>query len=175
MVRIEAGALHQKIEPVDLSEAVASALDDLRSALQGHPTRIEIAPDLPFVMVDPQLFHHCLINLIENATKYGAPTGPVTVRAVYDRTQLSLCVEDEGPGIPEGQERRIFETFIRIEGSDRKGGTGLGLAIVKGFAEAMGLELAASNRDDGKGFLANELRCNHTGSGRRTGNQAVAA
>jgi two-component system, OmpR family, sensor histidine kinase KdpD len=151
MVRIEAGALHQKIEPVDLSEAVASALDDLGPALQGHPTKIDIAPDLPLVMVDPQLFHHCLINLIENATKYGAPTGPVTMRAVHVRTQLSLCIEDEGPGIPEGQERRIFETFTRIEGSDRKGGTGLGLAIVKGFAEAMGLELTASNRDDGKG------------------------
>ena len=151
MVRIEAGALHQKIEPVDLAEAVASALDDLGPALQGHPTRIEIAPDLPLVLVDPQLFHHCLINLIENATKYGAPTGPVIVRAEHDRTHLSLCVEDEGPGIPEGQERRIFETFARIEGSDRKGGTGLGLAIVKGFAEAMGLELTASNRGDGKG------------------------
>ncbi len=151
MVRIEAGALHQKIEPVDLAEAVASALDDLRPALQGHATLIDIAPDLPLVMVDPQLFHHCLINLIENATKYGTPTGLVTVRAVHDRTRLSLCVEDEGPGIPEGQERRIFETFARIEGSDRKGGTGLGLAIVKGFGEAMGLELTASNRDDGKG------------------------
>ncbi|WP_310533464.1 sensor histidine kinase KdpD [Novosphingobium sp.] len=151
MVRIEAGALHQKIEPVDLSEAVASALDDLGPALQGHQAIVEMPSDLPLVMVDPQLFHHCLINLIENATKYGAPDGPITVRAYLDRTQLSLCIEDEGPGIPQGQERRIFETFARIEGSDRKGGTGLGLAIVKGFAEAMGLELSASNRDDGKG------------------------
>lgn len=151
MVRIEAGALHQKIEPVDLSEAVASALDDLRPALQQHPVTVDIAPDLPFVLVDPQLFHHCLINLIENATKYGAPTGRVTLRARRDRAQITFCVEDEGPGIPEGQERRIFETFTRIEGSDRKGGTGLGLAIVKGFAEAMNLELTASNRSDGQG------------------------
>ncbi|HEY0270436.1 MAG TPA: ATP-binding protein, partial [Sphingomonas sp.] len=60
---------------------------------------------------------------------------------------VRLAVMDEGDGIPAGQERAIFETFRRIEGSDRaKGGTGLGLAIVKGFAEAMGLRVDAANR-----------------------------
>ncbi len=151
MVRIEAGSLHQSIEPVDLSEAVASALHDLGPVLVDHLTRIDIPPDLPFVLVDPQLFHHCLINLIENAAKYGQSGTSVTVAAHRDADGLALSVEDEGPGIPEGQERRIFETFTRIEGSDRKGGTGLGLAIVKGFAEAMGLEVRAANRADGKG------------------------
>lgn len=151
MVRIEAGALHQKIEPVDLSEAVSSALHDLGAALQDHPTRIMISPDLPFVLVDPQLFHHCLINLIENAAKYGAPGSPVTVRADLHHAGLTLFIEDEGLGIPSGEELRIFETFARIEGSDRKGGTGLGLAIVKGFAEAMGLKVGAGNRESGTG------------------------
>lgn len=151
MVRIEAGSLHQSIEPVDLSEAVASALHDLGAALRDSPVRIEIPTDLPFVLVDPQLFHHCLINLIENAAKYGRPGAAVTIAARRDPGGLALSVEDEGPGIPEGQEQRIFETFTRIEGSDRKGGTGLGLAIVKGFAEAMGLEVRAANRMDGKG------------------------
>ena len=47
----------------------------------------------------------------------------------------------------------MFETFTRLEGSDRKGGTGLGLAIVKGFAEAMGLTVAAANRGDPRGRL----------------------
>jgi hypothetical protein len=55
---------------------------------------------------------------------------------------MTLSVMDEGPGLPPGEEARIFETFTRIEGSDRKGGTGLGLAIVKGFAEAMGLSVS---------------------------------
>jgi two-component system sensor histidine kinase KdpD len=151
MVRIEAGALHRKIEPVDLAEAVASALHDLGTALHGRPVNVEIAADLPFVLVDPQLFHHCLINLIENAAKYGDPGTGITVRAHRDPQGLTLFVEDEGPGIPAGQAQRIFETFARIEGSDRKGGTGLGLAIVKGFAEAMGLGVSASDRADGRG------------------------
>jgi two-component system, OmpR family, sensor histidine kinase KdpD len=151
MVRIEAGALHQSIEPVDLAEAVASAVHDLRRALGGHSIQLQVSPDLPFVSVDPQLFHHCLINLIENAAKYGDAGSAITVAARRQAGGMTLSVLDEGPGLPAGDEARIFETFARIEGSDRKGGTGLGLAIVKGFAEAMGLTVTASNRSDRAG------------------------
>lgn len=151
MVRIEAGSLRQTIEPVDLAEAVASAVHDIRGALEGHQVRLNVSPDLPFVLVDPQLFHHCLINLLENAAKYGNACAPIAVTAKRDRNGMTLEIADEGPGIPVGEENRIFETFARIEGSDRKGGTGLGLAIVKGFAEAMGLSIAASNRPDRHG------------------------
>jgi two-component system sensor histidine kinase KdpD len=151
MVRIEAGALRQSVEPVDLADAVASAVHDLRRTLEGHAIQLDISPELPFVRVDPQLFHHCLINLLENAAKYGDAGSPITVSALRQPDALTLSILDEGPGLPAGQEERIFETFIRIEGSDRKGGTGLGLAIVKGFAEAMGLTVSASNRSDRPG------------------------
>ncbi|WEK47845.1 MAG: sensor histidine kinase KdpD [Candidatus Andeanibacterium colombiense] len=151
MVRIEAGALSQSIEPVDLVDAVAAAVHDLRRTLRDQHIDLDVAADLPFVSVDPQLFHHCLINLIENAVKYGGPGTPITITARREATALTLSVLDEGPGLPMGEEQRIFETFTRIEGSDRTGGTGLGLAIVKGFAEAMGITVEASNRGDRQG------------------------
>jgi two-component system sensor histidine kinase KdpD len=151
MVRIETGALHQSIEPVDLAEAVAAAAHDLRRVLRHHSVKLDVPPDLPFVSVDPQLFHHCLINLIENAAKYGSSEAPITVTAHRNSQEVVLSVLDEGPGLPPGEEERIFETFTRIEGSDRKGGTGLGLAIVKGFAEAMGIGVRAMNRHDRSG------------------------
>jgi len=149
MARIEAGALTRSSEPVDLADAIASAVHDLRTRLTDNPIRMDVSPDLPFVRVDPQLFHHCLINLIDNAAKYGDPGTPITLAARRDPGQLTLMVLDEGPGLPPGEEDRIFETFARIEGSDRKGGTGLGLAIVHGFCSAMGLTVSASNRTDG--------------------------
>lgn len=151
MVRIEAGALRLSIEPVDMAEAVTSAVHDLRRVLGACPIRLAVPPDLPFLLVDPQLFHHCLINLLDNAAKYSPPGSPITVSARRVATGLDLSVLDEGPGLPLGEEARIFETFARIEGSDRKGGTGLGLAIVKGFAEAMGLRVDARNRSDASG------------------------
>ncbi len=151
MVRIEAGSLDHSIEPVDIAEAVASAVHDLRRALAGRPIALDVAPELPFVLADPQLFHHCLINLIENAAKYGDAGSTITVAARRLREGISLDVRDEGPGLPPGEEARIFGTFARIEGSDRSGGSGLGLAIVKGFAEAMGVAVSAANRTDRAG------------------------
>ena len=151
MARIEAGALQQSIEPVDIAEAVASAVHDMRAVLAGRPIHMDVAPELPFVLVDPQLFHHCLINLLENAAKYGDPGTPIEIAARRGWQGLDLHVSDEGPGLPPGEAPRIFDTFTRIEGSDRKGGTGLGLAIVRGFAEAMGLRVEAHNRGDKPG------------------------
>ncbi len=153
MVRIETGGLERVAEPVDLNEAVTAAIDDLRRVLGGHAIVVDVARDLPLVMADPVLLHHCLINLVDNAAKHGRDDGTVTVRARAAGEGLALAVIDEGPGIRSGEEQRVFGMFTRLEGSDRRGGTGLGLAIVKGFAQAMGMEVAAANRtpgDDGR-------------------------
>ena len=60
---------------------------------------------------------------------------------------------DQGVGIPESDQDRIFERFYRVDParSRETGGTGLGLAIVKGFAEAFGAQVSAANRTDGRG------------------------
>ena len=151
MARIEAGSLQQSIEPVDLAEAVESALLDMRRTLAGQLVEVTVPADLPFVLVDPQLFHHCLINLIDNAAKHSGHSGGIEITAHRAGSAIELAVADQGPGIPAGDEKRIFDTFVRLEVSDRTGGTGLGLAIVKGFADAMGLAVAATNRGDRQG------------------------
>jgi two-component system sensor histidine kinase KdpD len=151
MVRVEAGGLQLNLEPVDLAEAVAAAAEQLRRELKGHPIRLDVPADLPLVRVDPQLLHQCLVNLLENAAKYSGAKTAISIAANRSRDGVSLSVIDEGPGLPPGEEARVFETFVRVEGSDRKGGTGLGLAIVKGFVEAMGLKVSARNNEDGGG------------------------
>ncbi|WP_443971399.1 DUF4118 domain-containing protein [Sphingobium sp. CR28] len=152
MVRVEAGALPMKAEATDLFDAVAGAVQDTRTSLTGHEVRVEIAPDIPLVKVDPVLLHHCLINLLDNAGRYADPETPIIIQGRRTHDAILLSVLDQGPGIPSGSENRVFETFTRLEGSDRaKHGTGLGLAIVKGFSEAMGLSVEASNHDDPHG------------------------
>jgi two-component system sensor histidine kinase KdpD len=146
MVRVEAGALSLRVEATDLTDAVGAAVHDTRRSLAGHPIVLDIPPDMPLIRVDARLFHHCLINLLDNAGRYANPETPVKIEGIRTPSGIDLSVIDEGPGIPAGKEERIFDTFTRIEGSDRsKGGTGLGLAIVKGFAEAMGLGVFATN------------------------------
>ncbi len=152
MARVEAGALPMKIEPTDLFDAVGGAVQDTRQSLTGHEVKISIPPDIPLVRVDPVLLHHCLINLLDNAGRYGEPDTPVTISGERVADAILLSVIDQGPGIPSGAETKVFDTFTRLEGSDRaKHGTGLGLAIVKGFAEAMGLSVDASNNVEPRG------------------------
>lgn len=153
MARVEAGALPMKVEATDLFDAVAGAVHDTRASLHGRPVEVDIVPDIPLVRLDPVLLHHCLINLLDNAGRYGDPGTPIVIRCRRLPDALALSVIDHGPGIPPGQEKRVFETFTRLEGSDRvRHGTGLGLAIVKGFAEAMGLTVEAANTDDPSSF-----------------------
>ncbi len=152
MARVEAGVMRLRVEPTDLTDAIASAVHDTRRMLEGHDIRLTVSPSLPLVLVDAQLFHHCLINLLDNAGRYADPGTPIAFVAERTMDEMILSILDEGPGLPPGRERDVFETFMRIEGSDRaKGGTGLGLAIVKGFAEAMGLSVEAANRGEPRG------------------------
>lgn len=152
MARVEAGAIKLAVEPIDLSDAVTGAAHDVRPALQGHRIRLDVPPDLPFVNADPRLLHHCLLNLLDNAGRYGEAGTDIVIQGTHRFGSLCLSVLDEGPGLPPGREGEVFETFRRFEGSDRvAGGTGLGLAIVKAFAEAMGIGVEAANRDDRRG------------------------
>jgi two-component system sensor histidine kinase KdpD len=149
MVRVEAGAIRLNIEPLDLEDAVRTAARDVAPSLVDRVLRLDMPGDLPLVQADPQLLHHCLINLLDNAGRHSPPGSLVLVEVTEDDGGLSLSIVDEGKGIPKGQELAVFEVFRRLEGSDRSGGTGLGLAIVRGFAEAMGIEAIA--RSAGKG------------------------
>lgn len=150
MARIEAGAVKLKTEPVDLIDVVSAALKDLRGGLSNREVSVDLPDDLPLVRADPQLLHHCLINLIDNAARHSAGEGNIHIAGTASRGEVRVTVEDEGPGLPQDQERSL-DAFARIEGSDRKGGAGLGLAIVKAFAEAMGAKVTASNRRNERG------------------------
>jgi len=134
--RIEAGMLAPAIESVDLVDVVASA-DDRLARPPGITLSRAIPADLPFVAADPVLLQHVLTNLLDNALRHARAR--VTLTARRDGDTVAVCVADDGPGVPEGEQARIFERFARAEGGDRSSGSGLGLAIVKGFAEAMGM------------------------------------
>ncbi|QSB44320.1 DUF4118 domain-containing protein [Tsuneonella flava] len=134
--RIESGAIAPQLEAIDIVDAVADALDALRPVLMERDISRDVSADLPLVSADPVLFRHVLINLIDNAVRHS--TARIAISAKDTGQTVRLAVEDDGPGIPAGQEDAIFDRFVQLAGNDRSGGTGLGLSIAKGFAEAMG-------------------------------------
>jgi two-component system, OmpR family, sensor histidine kinase KdpD len=149
MVRLDAGALKLALEPIDLTDAAAGAIHDLKETLRGHHIDFQVPPNLPLVRSDARLLHHMLINLLANAVQHGGSEGAITLAGRRTPDAVLLTVRDRGPGLEPGTEKAIFENFIQGSGGDRHGGSGLGLAIVKGFAEALGVDVAAANHPDG--------------------------
>lgn len=152
MVRVEAGAIRLKLEPIDLIDSIQAAARDLHGEIARDRLSITVPVDLPLLRLDPQLLHHCLINLLLNAARHGGG-GRIDVVAEINGDAVILSIADHGPGLPAGAEARLFQTFARLEGSDRHGGSGLGLAIVKGFADVMGVGVEAANRADSPGAI----------------------
>jgi len=111
-----------------------------------------VSPDLPALQLDFVLAEQVLFNLLDNAAKYSAPGGRISVDARQESGRVAIVVRDEGPGLGEADLDRIFDKFYRAESGDRRrAGTGLGLAIARGFVEAMGGTLTARNRSDRNG------------------------
>ncbi|GAB4367551.1 MAG: ATP-binding protein [Spirochaetales bacterium] len=92
------------------------------------------------IYVHPSLIVQALGNLVDNAIQYSDPGTEVKVTAFTSEGIVCMEVRDTGPGIPEGEQERIFERFYRIDKTRSRalGGTGLGLAIVKHIAQAHG-------------------------------------
>jgi signal transduction histidine kinase len=100
------------------------------------------------VLGRPLDLRRCLSNLIDNAVKYGQ-RAEVTVERIGGAARIRI--RDDGPGIAQDEQARVFEPFYRIESSRSResGGTGLGLTIARNIAEHHGGAVALANRPDG--------------------------
>jgi two-component system, OmpR family, sensor kinase len=91
-------------------------------------------------------------NAVDNALRYSAVGGKVDVELYLEGGDVVFQVGDNGPGIPSGDEERLFEPFYRVMGSD-EAGSGLGLAIVRSIADRLGGTVTLRNRENGRGAL----------------------
>lgn len=114
----------------DLFSGAVSVVQPLLAAKQ-QVLRVDIADPEPRIFVDRFRFEQVLLNLLSNAHRYTPAQGTITVRCWETRGQVTIAVNDSGPGVPEQDRERIFEPFFR---GDRSG-LGLGLAIAKSVVE----------------------------------------
>jgi two-component system sensor histidine kinase KdpD len=147
MTRLESGTVRVNKEWLALEEVVGAALHRLETRLAGREVRVEIPRDLPLVPFDVLLIEQTLINLLENAVKYSE--GPLEVRVTPAATEALVEVADRGPGIPAGQEPRVFEKFYRAPREGGPSGVGLGLAICRAIVTAHGGRIWVQNREGG--------------------------
>jgi two-component system sensor histidine kinase KdpD len=148
MMRIEAGAVQLNKEWHPLDEVVGAALARLEERLRDHTVNTAFPADLPLVLVDGVLLEQVVINLVENAAKYAPAGSAIDLSASASNRDVIVEVADRGPGIPLGEEARIFDKFYRAKPA-REGGVGLGLTICRGIVEAHGGRIWAENRSGG--------------------------
>jgi two-component system sensor histidine kinase KdpD len=149
LTRLEAGGMRVQKEWHPLEEVIASALSRLASKLRDRPVELRLSEKMILVPIDAALVEQVLVNLIENATKYGDASQPIEVDVRVHPDEVEVEVLDRGKGIPPGEEDAIFERFYRATDSQRAEGTGLGLAISRAIVRAHGGRIMARARDGG--------------------------
>ena len=125
--------LEMPMEAVDLSATAREAVRQLEDAADSRSVQIDLHAESYILQGVPRLLHEIVYNLVENAIKYNAPGGTVTVSVRKTENGGELKVSDTGIGIPPEHQNRVFGRFYRVDKSHSKesGGTGLGLSIVK--------------------------------------------
>jgi signal transduction histidine kinase len=134
---------------LDLGALLEKAADEL--ALTGRRVSAEVLDRL-VVEGDALACKRLIVNLLENGESYG---GRAHARAFADGPLAVVEVDDEGPGLPPGEEERVFEPFYRLERSRSRdtGGTGLGLSVARSIARMHGGDVVLANRP-GRGLRA---------------------
>ncbi len=116
----------------NLNNIVEDVVESIRPAAASAGVRIvlELDPELPEAQVDPSGMQRCIMNLIDNALDAvaGRPDPTVTISTSREGSSVIIRVRDNGPGVPEEIQSRIFDVFFSTKGD---AGTGLGLAVVK--------------------------------------------
>ena len=138
--RIEAGTLSVNTEAAEVAELVEKARQTFLGTGRRNAIQVDLPPDLPAVIADPQRVVQVLNNLFSNASNNSPEPLPIRVGAKRDGAFLAISVSDEGRGMSPDLLPQMFRKYARI-GRDRDlgiRGSGLGLAICKGLVEAHG-------------------------------------
>jgi two-component system sensor histidine kinase KdpD len=157
VTRLESGAVAVNKDWHSLEEIVGATLTRLEERIGARPLELRLPDGLPLVPLDDVLFGQLVENLIENALKYAPEGSPIELAAALERGTLSFEVADRGPGLPPGDEERVFEKFFRGPRGAGRPGVGLGLTICRAIAHAHGGRIVAANRAGGGAVFRVEL------------------
>lgn len=129
-----------EVKPVELDAVLSQAVEQVQADISESRARLAIPKGLPVVLGSQTALVQVVANLLSNAVKFVPPERipEVRVRAEERGEFARVWIEDNGVGIPEGQEERIFRVFERLSQSDDRPGTGIGLAIARRGMERIG-------------------------------------
>lgn len=124
--------------PVDFRAFCRDLVDETQLIAPNHQLELLYSCDLQMILIDEDLMRHVLTNLLSNAIKYSPDGSSVYFEVMCESEQVLVHVRDQGIGIPQEDQPRLFEAFHRARNVSTIQGTGLGLSIVKRAVEAHG-------------------------------------
>jgi signal transduction histidine kinase len=152
LARADAGFLKLALVATDIIPLVQGCVEDSQIAAEAYQTEVSCElPEKQIAVVDPNRFSQILSNLLDNALKYGPPSGKVRVYAApaSEENFWAIAVENEGPGIPPELQPRLFDRFYRASHHQKRPGSGLGLSISRELARAHGGDLRLLKSEPG--------------------------
>jgi len=150
--RIEQGRLPLQKEKASLKELVEKIIKETEILAKASNIEIEFIHEdrIPEIIFDPSQVKLAIANLVENAVRYTKSKGIVKISLKRDKDKLCLEVKDSGVGIPEKDQKYIFQKFFRSENAKKyqAEGSGLGLYIAKSIIEKSGGKMGFSSKEN---------------------------
>ena len=152
LAQIEGGAVRDRLVATDLKRVTTDVVEFLEAEAedQGYALHLSISGEGPFIVKgDRHLLSQVIANLIQNALRH-TPTGSrIDVSLWRSGNQVSLCVADNGPGIPNDERDKVLQRLYRMEKSRTTDGNGLGLSLVAAICTLHEAELTLSDNGPG--------------------------
>jgi PAS domain S-box-containing protein len=144
--KLEEGKIEIDLQPVNLLGLFEDIREEMKASLkEGQEILIDFKLDSDTITTDVRILRNILFNLISNASKYSNPHKKILVSGHMNAETLSMNVKDEGIGIPDQEQKYLFERFFRASNVSNIQGTGLGLTIVKRYVELLSGTLTFSS------------------------------
>lgn len=139
---------------IELAPALAEIVEEFAPLALARGAHVEIHEhDATTVAVPSDALRHIVLNLLDNAIKYGPDGQTVRVSTSVIGDEVRIAVADEGPGVPESERERIWRPFVRGAGGAHRGGSGIGLAIVRDIVESHGGRVWIESSSGGARFV----------------------
>ena len=144
LTRMQSGHVEFDPAPLNLDRLCRTIIDEFQSRPDvHHQFQYACEGDVREAMLDKKLMRQAFSNILANAMKYSPADKPVAIKLTFAPETITLSVADQGIGIPENDQKRLFEPFHRAENVGAIAGTGLGLTITKDAVEMHGGTISA--------------------------------